>query len=46
MEVLLSIKDDEIWDDDLKAELIKGIYRKFPNALWEKSGRGYKILIS
>jgi|GEM_PF-2302721 len=44
MEVLLLIKEDE--DDELKSELIKGIYSNFPDALWERSGKGYKILIS
>ena len=45
MEIKFNVTDEEIWDDDSKAELIKGIYRQFPNALWERQSKGYKVLI-
>ena len=46
MEVELLIKEGNFVDDVEKTdEFIRNIYKRFPEALWEKYGSGYKIFI-
>ena len=47
MEIELTIKNENL-EEDFSREadsLRREIFKRYPNAIWEKSGEGHKILI-
>jgi hypothetical protein len=47
MEIILQIDHDVFSEEDTKEvdRLRKNIFQRFPEAVWEKFGKGHKIII-